>query len=129
VFKQYYPASTIATDTMAYVSDDPDALYKVAVVQALTNATTATAISYCTQAALGTNLVLANDGTYNAGSTTTGDSKVGVCSTVGTTTTWPVRVVDFIKETAIAGYPASYTEVVVKFNFGVHRYYNATGNS
>jgi hypothetical protein len=32
-----------------------------------------------------------------------------------------------VPETAIAGEPGSYTEVIVKWNFGVHRYYNALG--
>ena len=31
-FKQYWPASTVASDAMAYVVDDPNVLFKVAVV-------------------------------------------------------------------------------------------------
>ena len=33
-FRQYYPGTTNITDVMAYVQDDPDALFKVAVVTA-----------------------------------------------------------------------------------------------
>jgi hypothetical protein len=32
LFSQYYPASTVASDIVAYVADDPDLLFKVAVV-------------------------------------------------------------------------------------------------
>lgn len=121
-FRQYYPGTTNVTDVQAYVLDDPDALFKVAVC-AGTNSNT---ISYVTQAAVGSNFKLAN-GANNAGSTTTGNSKVGVDSTEGTTSTWPIRVVDVVPETHTTGNPGSYTEVVVKWNQGTHQYYNPTG--
>jgi hypothetical protein len=38
-------------------------------------------------------------------------------------------VVDVVPETALAGNPGSYTEVIVKWNQGTHQYYNATGLS
>ena len=121
-FRQYYPGTTNITDVQAYVLDDPDALFKVAVC-AGTNSNT---ISYLTQAAVGSNVKLAN-GANNAGSTTTGNSKVGVDSTEGTTSTWPIRVVDVVPATATAGNPGSYTEVIVKWNQGLHQYLNPTG--
>jgi hypothetical protein len=121
-FRQYYPGTTNITDIEAYVQDDPDALFKVAVC-AGTNSNT---VSYLTQAAVGSNVKLAN-GANNVGSTATGNSKVGVDSTEGTTATWPIRVIDVVPETAIAGSPGSYTEVVVKWNQGMHQYLNATG--
>jgi len=121
-FRQYYPGTTNITDVKAYVLDDPDALFKVAVC-AGTNSNT---ISYVTQAAVGSNFKLAN-GANNAGSTITGNSKVGVDSTEGTTSTWPIRVVDVVPETATAGNPGSYTEVIVKWNQGTHQYLNPTG--
>lgn len=117
VFRQYYPANTSASDIMAYVEDDPDALFKVAVVSS------GTTISYVNRTAVGNNAVLVQ----NAGSTTNGNSKVAVSSTTATTSTWPVRIIDVVPETAIAGYPGSYTEVIVKWNAGMHQYTNPTG--
>ena len=121
-FRQYYPGTTNITDIEAYVQEDPDALFKVAVC-AGTNSNT---VSYLTQAAVGSNVKLAN-GANNVGSTANGNSKVGVDSTEGTTSTWPIRVVDVVPETAIAGNPGSYTEVIVKWNQGTHQYLNPTG--
>jgi hypothetical protein len=121
-FRQFYPGTTNISDITAYVLDDPDALFKVAVC-AGTNSNT---VSYLTQAAVGSNVKLAN-GANNTGSTITGNSKVGVDSTEGTTSTWPIRVIDVVHETAIAGSPGSYTEVIVKWNQGMHQYLNPTG--
>lgn len=117
VFRQYYPASTTASDIMAYVEDDPSALFKVAVVSS------GTTISYVNRTSVGNNAVLVQ----NAGSTVNGNSKVAVSSTTATTSTWPVRIIDVVPETAIAGYPGSYTEVIVKWNAGMHQYDNPTG--
>ena len=116
-FRQYYPGGVTASDIQAYVQDDPDQLYKVAVVSS------GTTISYMNRTAVGNNAVLVQ----NAGSTTTGNSKVAVSSTTATTSTWPVRIIDVVPETAIAGNPGSYTEVIVKWNQGMHQYLNPTG--
>ena len=121
-FRQFYPGTTNISDITADVLDDPDALFKVAVC-AGTNSNT---VSYLTQAAVGSNVKLAN-GANNTGSTITGNSKVGVDSTEGTTSTWPIRVIDVVHETTIAGNPGSYTEVIVKWNQGMHQYLNPTG--
>ena len=121
-FRQFYPGTTNISDITAYVQEDPDALFKVAVC-AGTNSNT---VSFVTQAAVGSNLKLAN-GANNVGSTATGNSKVGVDSTAGQTSTWPIRVVDVVPETALAGNPGSYTEVIVKWNQGMHQYLNPTG--
>jgi hypothetical protein len=114
-FRQYYPASTVAADIVAYVQDDPDALYKVAVVSATTT------IGAVARTAVGENAVLVQ----NTGSTFTGDSKVAVSATTATTSTWPVRIIDVIAETQSSA--GSFTEVVVKWNQGMHPYYNPTG--
>lgn len=125
-FRQYYPASTVAADITAYVTDDPDALYKVAVVSATTT------IGYVNRTAVGNNAVLVQ----NAGSTITGNSAVAVNATTATTATFPIRLIDVVPETAIAGYPGSYTEVIVKWNApnvtgqtfaGGHQYLNPLG--
>jgi len=114
-FRQYYAGTTNITDIVAYVQDDPDALFKVAVVSTGSN------VSYVTRANVGENAVLVQ----TAGSTITGDSKVAISSTTGTTSTWPIRIIDVIAETQSSA--GSYTEVVVKWNQGMHPYLNPTG--
>ena len=100
------------------MQDDPDALFKAAVVD-----TGATTISFLNRTDVNRNAALV----INSGNTATGNSRTGINDATDTTDTLPVRIVDFVPETAIAGEPGSYTEVIVKWNFGVHRYYNAEG--
>lgn len=116
-FRQYYPGTTNVTDVVAYVQDDPDALFKVAVVSS------GTTIGYANRTAVGNNAVLVQ----NAGSTINGNSQVAIDDTTATTSTWPVRIIDVVPETALAGNPGSYTEVIVKWNQGMHQYLNPTG--
>jgi len=116
-FRQFYTANTVASDIVAFVQDDPDCLYKVAVVSS------GTTIGTVTRANVGENAVLVQ----NAGNTTNGDSRVAISSTLGTTSTFPIRIIDVIAETSPAGFPASFTEVVVKWNQGMHPYLNPTG--
>ena len=116
---QYYPASqTIVSGTKIYaiVADDPDTLFKVAVCSS------GVVMATVTQNALGTNMsVLAT-----AGSTTTGNSSYSVLSTSpAVTSTFPIRVIDLIAETSPT--PTTYSELIVKINFGIHQYNNATG--
>jgi len=113
--QQYYPASTNATDIQAFVLDDPDALFKVAVTAA-----GASTISGVTQAAIGQNSALI----LTAGSTTTGDSLASISATTGSGSAVPMRIVAGIPETVNAS--GSFTEVIVKFNFGVHTYYSGS---
>ena len=116
---QYYPASqTIVSGTKIYaiVADDPDTLFKVAVCSS------GVVMATVTQNALGTNMsVLAT-----AGSTTTGNSSYSVLSTSpAVTSTFPIRVIDLVRETSPT--PTTYSELIVKINFGIHQYNNATG--
>ena len=71
------------------MQDDPDALYKVAVVSS------GTTIGTVTRANVGENAVLVQ----NAGNTDTGNSRVAISSTLGTTATFPIRIIDVIAET------------------------------
>jgi hypothetical protein len=114
-FRQYYPGAVTAADITAYVQDDPDALFKVSVVSS------GTTIGFVNRTAVGENAVLVQ----NPGSTATGNSKVALSATTATTSTWPIRIIDVIAETASG--PGSYTEVVVKWNAGMHQYYNPAG--
>jgi len=116
--QQYYPASTSiksGTKIFAVVADDPDTLFQVAVVSGTT------VISGVGITAIGENATLVQ----NAGSTTTGDSKVALLDSTATTNTLPIRIIDVIRDTATAA--DNFPEVIVKINFGMHQYNNATG--
>ena len=115
-FRQYYPGGVNVDNITAYVQDNPTALYKVAVCTA--GSTTINAVS---RAAVGENSALVQ----NAGNSTTGNSKVAVSVTTATDSTLPVRVIDVVPETANS--LGSYTEVIVKWNAGMHQYDNPTG--
>ena len=112
--QQFYPGAITASDIQAVVADDPDALFKVAVTAAGTST-----ISGVTRAAVGQNSAVVQ----TTGSTTSGDSNVSLSATTGTGVALPFRIVDVIPETVNAS--GSFTEVIVKFNFGVHTYYSA----
>jgi hypothetical protein len=113
---QYIPAlaSTASNLALAYVVDDPMALFKVAVV------TSGTTMGTAGRTVVGSNLALV----LNAGNTTTGNSAFAVTLTgAGTTATLPIRVIDVVPETATAA--DTYTELLVKIN--THQYNNTTG--
>jgi hypothetical protein len=117
--QQYYPASQAiksGTKIFAVVADDPDTLYQVAVCSS------GVVMATVTQNAIGTNMsILAT-----AGSTNTGNSNYSVLSTSpAVTATFPVRVIDVVYATAPS--TTTYSEVIVKINFGIHQYNNATG--
>ena len=116
VQSQFIPASisTATNYAYAYVVDDQQALFKVAVV------TSGTTMGTAARADVGSNVALV----LNAGSTTTGNSAFAVTLTgAGTTATIPIRVIDVVPETATAA--DTYTELLVKIN--THQYNNTTG--
>ena len=113
---QYIPAlaSTSTNLAYAYVVDDQQALFKVAVVSGTT------VIASVGRTVVGSNMALVQ----NAGSTTTGDSAVAVLSSsANTTNTLPVRVIDVVPATATGA--DAYVELIVKIN--THQYNNTTG--
>ena len=116
---QYYPASqsTSTNPAYAYVVDDPNALFKVAVVSS------GTTITYTDRTVVGSNLPMVQNG----GSTTTGDSTIGVTATGGgTTATIPLRVIDVVPDTStVVSGTTYYYELLVKIN--THQYNNTTG--
>ena len=114
---QYFPASVASDDIVAYVASDPFLIMQM----------------QCDGAAdqddLGKNCAIVQ----TAGSTAIGRSKVAVdISTVATTSTLPVKIIDFVNgpDSAIGD---AYTDVLVVFNsqsaFGTggHQLLNATG--
>lgn len=113
-FKQYYPASTVASDIEAYVVDATDVLFKAAVVSS------GTTIGDLAITDIGANVA----GVDNTGSTITGNSKSAISDTSATTNTLPFRIVDLVEETKNAS--GGYTEALVKWNAG-HQFDNTTG--
>jgi hypothetical protein len=113
---QFIPAlaSTSTNLALAYVVDDPMALFKVAVV------TSGTTMGTAGRTVVGSNLALV----LNAGNTTTGNSAFAVTLTgAGTTATLPIRVIDVVPETATGA--DAFRELLVKIN--THQYNNTTG--
>jgi hypothetical protein len=113
-FKQYYPASTVASDIMAYVVDATDVLFKAAVVSS------GTTIGDLAITDIGANVA----GVDNTGSTVTGNSKCAISDTSNTTITLPFRIGALVEETKNSS--GGYTEAYVKWNAG-HQFDNTTG--
>lgn len=113
-FRQYYPASTAASDIVAYVVDATDVLFKAAVVSS------GTTIGDLAITDIGANVA----GVDNAGSTVTGNSKSGISDTSATTNTLPFRIVELVEETKNSS--GGFTEAYVKWNAG-HAFNNLTG--
>ena len=93
-FSQYWPASTLAGDAVAYVVDDPDAVFKAAVCS---SGTTMASGAY---AMIGTNLSAIN----NTGNANTGNSKNAILAPTATpaTSILPLRCVGVVPETSIS---------------------------
>ena len=108
---QYAPANS--SNAVAYVVDDPSALFKVAMVSGTT------VIAGLGRTAVGQNTSVV----LNAGSATTGDSKQAISNSTATTATLPIRIVDVVSETATG--TDTFVEFVVKIN--THTYNNTTG--
>jgi len=113
-FKQYYPASTVASDIRAYVADATDLLFKVAVVSS------GTTIGDLAITDIGANVA----GVNNSGDTISGNSRCAISDTSATTNTLPFRIVDLVEETKNSS--GGYTEALVKWNAG-HQFDNTTG--
>lgn len=95
LFSQNYPANTAAGDIQAIVCEDPDTVFKVAVV----SANGGTTISSAAQALVGLNLA----GSDLAGNATTGDASTAVVAPTATPSTGlPFRVLALVPDTASA---------------------------
>jgi hypothetical protein len=133
-FSQYYPASLAVKSgsiIQAFVADDPDQLFKVALVAGATEDGNGLTIAYLGRTVIGTNAQLVQ----NTGSTVTGDSKIGVYTDGNTgTATLPIRIVDVVPDTANSS--GNFCELIVKWNApnvtgqtvaNGHQYLNPTG--
>jgi hypothetical protein len=94
-FSQYWPANTLAGDAVAIVTDDPDTVFKAAVVTTQGGLV----IGSAAPSMVGLNMTISN----LAGSANTGNSSNGVlASSAATTAALPVRVVGVVPDTAVA---------------------------
>ena len=117
--QQYYPASQAikaGSQIFAVVADDPDTLFQVV------SCSGTTVVAPMGISAIGNNIALIQ----NAGSTTTGNSKVAIDEgTQATTNTLPIRIIDVVRETATGA--DAFVEFIVKINATMHQYNNSTG--
>jgi len=134
-FSQYYPASLAVksgSTILAFVSDDPDQLFKAVLVSGTTADGNGLTVAFLGRTMIGSNAQLVQ----NTGSTVTGDSKVGIYTAAGATTTatLPIRIIDVVPDTANSS--GNFCEVIVKWNApnvtgqtvaGGHQYLNPTG--
>jgi hypothetical protein len=115
----------------AYVCEDPDQLFQVAVVTGTTVVSTSTGLTYTN---VNNNVALV----ANTLNTTTGDSQQAILlSSADVTASLPLRIVDLVPDTAFTSSgTVYYPEAIVKFNMpnisgstflGGHAYYNPTG--
>ena len=117
IYAQYYPANYAAptgTSITAYVVDDDRAVFQVQANGAVT------------QAELGQNVKLAAAQTSRTGSTLNGNSNIAVSGTAAADADYPFRIVGFAQGPNQAVGDAK-TDILVKFNQGIHSYTNATG--
>jgi hypothetical protein len=93
-FSQYWPASTLAGDAVAYVVDDPDSVFKAAVCSATT------VMASGAYAMVGTNLSCID----NTGNVNTGNSKNAILAPTATpaTSILPLRCVGVVPETSLS---------------------------
>ena len=119
VFSQYLPSGAISggyTDVFIRVCDDPDQLYSIQAATVVGSKTNGS------RGAIGQNAALSGfSGSATTGLATTAldtGSNWGSCAS---TTTLAMRIVDIITP------DDTYPEVLVKFNQGVHSYFNPLG--
>lgn len=103
--RQHWTASTVASDAMAYVCDDPDMLFEIQADDTLG------------QNAIGANFAIVQ----GTGSATTGLSGVKLdASTGAATNTLPLRCVDYVRRPGSA-LGDTYTDVIVRINTHFNR--------
>lgn len=112
VQKQQWPSGTVAADAMAYVVDDPFAIFQMQADGSLS------------QNAVGTNAAVVQ----GAGNLTLGVSGVSLqASSIALTATLPIRIVGLVNEVGFSVPGDAFTDVLVKFN--LHVLTGTTGNA
>ena len=124
-FNNSYPASTVASDIEAFAADDPDLIMKLAICSSGT-----------TMATLG-RTVIGNKTSIISNTLTTinGRSKLAASSSINTTSTLPLHIIDVVDSTATGS--DTFQELLVIFSthtdngsnvfIGGHAYRNPVG--
>lgn len=108
LFANSYPGGVSASDILAYIADDPDQLFKVAV----TGGSTSSTITPISGAILGSNMGISQPA---SNTTISGNSNIGAYNAADSTVfTLPLRVVALVPETTNSS--GNYSEVIVKWN-------------
>lgn len=110
--KQMWEASTVTSDAVAYVLDDPDALFEIQADGTLG------------QNAVGTNAAVVQ----GTGNDATGVSGVQLsASSIAGTATLPLRIVDAVDKEGFSVLDDAFTDVIVRINTHFNR--TAAGNA
>lgn len=110
-FKQNWTAGNTGTSPVAYVCDDPFALFQIQ------------ADGVVAQANLGENASI----NQNAVSTDGNSTNSLASASLANTTSFPLRVVAFVNG-PFSTVGDAFTDVLVMWNFGTHRYLQTTGS-
>ena len=94
-FSQFWPANTLAGDAVAIVTDDPDTIFQAAICSS------GTTIGSAASAMVGQNMQMLNN-TGNANTGNSANAVAGVTATPLTTSTFPVRIVGVVPDTAVS---------------------------
>ena len=114
VYSQLWPTGTVASDAMAFVVDDPNVLFTIQADGAPSN----------TGDVYGKNALLVQ----TAPNTSLKISRVSLdISTLATTATYPIRVIDYLGGDKGDEKGTSYPILVCKFNY--HQHTSTTGSS
>lgn len=108
VFKSYFPTGTVSSDIVAFVQDDPNAIFEIQSAGSPAQ----------------TDVGLNADFVYAAGSTKTGMSAVELSGTTATGTA-TFRIVGFSSDPSNSELGSANVNVIVKFN--EHSYIDPTG--
>lgn len=104
--RNMWTASTVAADAMAYVCDDPDALFEIQADDAVG------------QNGIGTNAALVQ----NAGNAATGMSRVALDGdSIAATAAQPLRIVDYVRKQGFSELGDDYTDLIVRINTHFNR--------
>lgn len=120
LYDQNWVSGTVASDAVAVIVDDPDAVFQVTLTNGSGTQYTASA---ATQSNVGNNIGYYQPATFvNAAGNSTVSANL---ASANTTSTLPWRIVAVVPESALSD--GTFTQVQVIYNFGLHIYRQATG--
>lgn len=120
LYDQNWVSGTVASDAVAVIVDDPDAVFQVTLTNGSGTQYTASA---ATQSNVGNNIGYYQPATFvNAAGNSTVSANL---ASANTTSTLPWRIVAVVPESVLSD--GTFTQVQVIYNFGLHIYRQATG--